>query len=218
MAIWINRWHKGFNRLWLVLSCLLAFAFIGFNWLSGTYTPRTVPPIHYVVLPPGTPLLNPSEIPEAEKQKAEAKLKSYQTRQKWIARGRFVRDLLGSFIIIFAFGHGVFFVVRWIVRGFRLILLLVGALVIIGCGEGGRDLYPGAPVVSIKEISVDWVEPQIIGSVDVVRDGRQVQIPIFAEGELGQVRIHYLLSVLEPLPYDIKVKLALSGRSETRNG
>ena len=35
MAIrWVNRWHKGFNRLWLVFSVIVAaigFA-VGFQW------------------------------------------------------------------------------------------------------------------------------------------------------------------------------------------
>ncbi|RKU11902.1 hypothetical protein C6502_07360 [Candidatus Poribacteria bacterium] len=36
----------------------------------------------------------------------------------WRARGLFVRDTLGSFTVIFGFGHGVFCLVAWIVRGF----------------------------------------------------------------------------------------------------
>ena len=120
---WLNKYHKGFNRLWLVLSCLMAFAFVGVKWLAGAYKPRTAPPIIYEVVPPGTPPPRVTPMTEAEKQKkkkkAEAELKTYQTRQKWIVRRRFVRDLLGGFIVTFAIGHGVFLVVWWIIRGFR---------------------------------------------------------------------------------------------------
>ena len=42
-----------------------------------------------------------------------------QKTRVWQARGRFIRDLLGSFIFAFAIGHGVFLVVWWIIRGFR---------------------------------------------------------------------------------------------------
>ena len=129
MAIWINRWHKGFNRLWLVLSCLLAFAFVGLKGLAGAYKPRTFPPTppgSYRVLPPARPRSGqkpkPKPMTEAEKrkkQKAETELKTYQTRQKWIERGRAVRDLFLSFIVTFVFGHGVFYLVVWIIRGFR---------------------------------------------------------------------------------------------------
>ena len=37
----------------------------------------------------------------------------------WKARGRFVRDLFAGFIVAFVFGHGVFYLVVWIIRGFR---------------------------------------------------------------------------------------------------
>ena len=38
MAIrWLNNYHRGFSRLWLVFSCLLTFAVVGFNWLLGGY-------------------------------------------------------------------------------------------------------------------------------------------------------------------------------------
>ena len=70
-----------------------------------------------------------------------------------------MRDTLGSFIVIFGSGHGVFCLVAWIVRGFRLILRVVVALTIIGCTEGGSDLYSDAAVVIIKKTSVDWVDP-----------------------------------------------------------
>ena len=118
---WLNKVHRGFNRLWLILSCLVAFAFTSLNVLIGGYK---------VVYP-----LNPyfiwsdrvkTEMTETEKQQNQALVDKWyeqeDKRQKtkvWKARGRFVRDLLGSFIVTFALGHGVFFVVWWIVRGFR---------------------------------------------------------------------------------------------------
>ena len=118
---WLNKYHKGFNRLWLLFSCLLAFAFVGLRWWGGVYKPRIEPPVHDAILLPRRPgqKPKPKQTTEAEKQKKEDELKAYQTRQEWIERGRTVRDLLGSFIITFAMGHGVFLVVWWIIRGFR---------------------------------------------------------------------------------------------------
>lgn len=37
----------------------------------------------------------------------------------------------------------------------QLILLVVGALVLIGCTTGDNIVYPGAPIVSLKKTSVD---------------------------------------------------------------
>ena len=127
MAIWINRWHKGFNRLWVVFSCLLAFAFVGLKGLAGAYKPQTYPPTRGGLtigppLAPGASSRKPRPMTKAEKQakqKKEVELKAYQTRQKWIERGRAVRDLCLSFIVTFVFGHGVFYLVVWIIRGFR---------------------------------------------------------------------------------------------------
>ena len=76
-----------------------------------------------------------------------------------------MRDTLGSFIVIFGFGHGVFCLVVWIGQSFRLILLVVGVLTIIGCTEGGSDLYSDASIVSIKKTSVDWVDPHERGNL-----------------------------------------------------
>ena len=58
-----------------------------------------------------------AEAIEVEK-KYQDWVKTYPQR-KWKARGRFLRDLLGAFIVTFAIGHGVFLVVWWIIRGFR---------------------------------------------------------------------------------------------------
>lgn len=116
---WINKYHRGFNRLWLVFSCVLAFAFVGLKW--WVYKPRIESLVGDAILLPRRPAQKPKprQMTEAEKQKKEDELKAYQTRQEWIERGRTVRDLLGSFIITFAMGHGVFLVVWWIIRGFR---------------------------------------------------------------------------------------------------
>ena len=174
MAIrWINNYHRGFNRLWLVLSCLVAFAFVGFKWLSGLsgYSVRK-PEWGWIVYPVGTNLekISPirtrmreqwrewyvnnqlsSELPSVAELLTKSRIlkdvesmkeakyfsknaleeiidqvikreKAYQEQVKtypqrvWKARGRFVRDLLGTFIVTFAFGHGVFVVVYWITK------------------------------------------------------------------------------------------------------
>ncbi len=202
MAIrWVNNYHRGFNRLWLVLSCLIAFAFVGLNVLDEAYMvqypmydgpdPYDIDP-HYrdqysrkhptstmttdsgrqfSIQPPGylrdresvarrviivrvvdliyksgDDGLDKERILEDVQSMKEAKyfttddLKSlidykvtekqnriseeqeqekiYQKR-KWMAWGRIVRDSLGTFIVTFAFGHGVFVVAYWIIKGFR---------------------------------------------------------------------------------------------------
>ena len=103
-----------------------------------------------------------------------------------------------------------------IYRGFRLIVLGLSALVIIGCTENNQSVsqqspelekiaYPGAPIVSIQQTSVDWeyVPPP---SNSGLRD------------RVGQIEILYRLEVQEPPPYAIKVRLKVDGRSETVDG
>ena len=122
---WLNKYHKGFNRLWLVFSIIGGVAGVGLNALMGGY--RIVSYDNFlwhsrqvIIMPKG---VYPESQTESEKQKAqktyEAKQKAYETKQKWKVRGRFVRDLLGALIVTFAIGHGVFFVVWWIIQGFR---------------------------------------------------------------------------------------------------
>lgn len=173
MAIqWINNYHRGFNRLWLVLSIIGGFAIVGVHALAGRYTARhpALDGIYWgnshwlerernhehvalarraiinrvvdLVYAAGDDGLEKEKILEDVRLMREAKVfttdslkkqidegiskvqrmqkddKIYQKR-KWKARGRFVRDLLGAFIVTFAFGHGVFLVVYWIIKGFR---------------------------------------------------------------------------------------------------
>ena len=193
-VLWLNKYHRGFNRLWLVVSCLLTFSFVGVNWLSDAYKVYIYENVNRYKYNSRGEFLNSKESkikkrvqkrwhewvvneerisPEKnngvlfdeeidrfldkhlgesssvkgqifrdvdsmkesqsftktqlntiidntiayEKQIQEAK-KTYPKR-KWKARARFIRDLLGSFIVAFAFGHGVFCIVVWIIRGFR---------------------------------------------------------------------------------------------------
>ena len=174
MAIrWINNYHRGFNRLWLVLAVIGAFAFVVLNAWIGKY--RVDKPGGRIrVFPVGVSIEKASPIASRvskqwrewyakDKQRSkssameflvklsifkevqsmkEAKHFSKDTLEKiideeikrekayqeqvrkypsrvWRARGRFARDLLGTFIVTFAFGHGVFLVVYWIIKGFR---------------------------------------------------------------------------------------------------
>ena len=103
------------------------------------------------------------------------------------------------------------------------VLLVVAALMIIGCTEvvvqKEEHLYPGAPTVSIKQASVEWQEPQILGYSDTIFEGRVVQVPIYGEGgQWGWVQVQYRLEAHEQLPYAIKVKLKIDGRSDTQHG
>ena len=124
---WLNKYHRGFNRLWLAVSIIGAVATVGVYARAGGYRIMSYNNFLWIdgritVMPPG---VYPPPPTESAKQKAyqpsenDKAYEAYVKKQKWITRGRFVRDLLGSFIIAFAVGHGVFLVVWWIIRGFR---------------------------------------------------------------------------------------------------
>ena len=149
---WLNKYHRGFNRLCLVFCIVGAFAFVGLNALMGGY--KGVYSLNSYCIPERTKAkttevenqrVNSDETLDAvakdrvaegltlEQAIADIPLEDRDVfkrlwyelvdkRQKtkvWQARGRFVRDLLGAFIVTFAIGHGVFLVVWWIIRGFR---------------------------------------------------------------------------------------------------
>ena len=59
---WINKYHKGFNRLWLVFSIVGAFAFVGLNALTGGY--KGVYPLNPYFIPERTKV----KMTEVEKQ------------------------------------------------------------------------------------------------------------------------------------------------------
>lgn len=82
---------------------------------------------------------------------------------------------------------------------------MVGVLMLIGC-TGDKIVYPDAPIVSIKETSVEWVKSK-----------RTKQFGAEKLWEGWVVEIRYILEAKEPLPYDIKVKLIISRRSETQD-
>ena len=179
--LWLNRYHRGFNRLWLVISCLLTFAFVSIIWLSGEYKVDVYENVrdYWRFRRLAYENLGDSDegkikervqrrwrewfVNDKRKNKAESlinessvkariftdvrsmtKAKSFTEKQLhvvidkaikyekerqaaeqtypkrlWKARGRFVRDLLGSFIVVFGFGHGVFCIIVWIIRGFQ---------------------------------------------------------------------------------------------------
>ena len=88
------------------------------------------------------------------------------------------------------------------------VLLVVGGIVSLGCGEHSTDVgdisrvkYSGASIVSLHKTSVDW---EYEGSRYSLR--------------VGRIKILYRLSVLEPLLYDIEVRLKVEGRSKTVDG
>ena len=206
MAIrWVNNYHRGFNRLWLVLAVMGAFVFVTFNMLMGEYKVSKLPSVRYPLYRPDVAYrpdedmikqhareqwrelnakstkdgLTVEEIEDISENKDKSKdlleslrkrglpgnkdepkdrikrrifrsvksmkeakdfkkdeliklideaiekekkyqdwVKTYPQRV-WKARGRFVRDLLGTFIVTFVFGHGVFLVIYWIIIGFR---------------------------------------------------------------------------------------------------
>ena len=165
MRIWLNKTHRGFNRLCIALAAMGTFAFIGFNALTGKYRVYklgerfTVGGTYEQTIKERVRKrwrewsVNDTNKPISEEYSAKARiLKDVQSMEEakyfskdkieklidktierereyidwektypqkvWKARGLFVRNTLGSFIVIFGFGHGVFCLVAWIVRGF----------------------------------------------------------------------------------------------------
>ena len=171
---WLNKYHKGFNRLWLVFSIVGVFAFVGFNWLKETYNVSFEYPSEKWVKPlniKGAPdfdewmlsmrstnlwhkwFINEKKSPADETvvrarilkdvqsmkearsftkiqlnavvdnaityKKQEQAAKSAYSRNKRRAQTRRIGHLLGAFIMTFAIGHGVFYLIIWIIRGFR---------------------------------------------------------------------------------------------------
>jgi len=197
---WLNNYHRGFNRVWLVVSIIGGVAGVGLRALTGGYTaqypeysgadPYDIDPHYweqysrkhsrtmttkegrkYSIMPPdyrydsefvarraiivrvvylirnsaadeldnerileNVRLMKESKFFTTDNIKAlidykvaeqhenlaeEQKRERIYQKKKWMALGRFVRDLLGVVIVTFAAGHGVFLVVWWIIRGFR---------------------------------------------------------------------------------------------------
>ena len=167
MRIWLNKTHRGFNRLCVALAAVGAFAFIGFNALTGKYRVykpgerftvdgtyehtikervrkrwrewfvndehknRSVSEEYSAKARILKDVQSMTEAKYFSKDKLEKLIDKTIKREKeyldwaktypkkvWRARGLFVRDMLGVFIVTFAFGHAVFRVVVWIGRGF----------------------------------------------------------------------------------------------------
>ena len=167
MRIWSNKTHRGFNRLCVALAAVGAFAFIGFNALTGKYRVykpgerftvggtyeqtikervrkqwrewfvndehknRSVSGEYSTKARILKDVQSMKEAKHFSKDKLEKLIDKTIEREKeyldwaktypkkmWKARGLFVRDTLGSFIVIFGLGHGVFCLVAWIGRGF----------------------------------------------------------------------------------------------------
>ena len=70
---------------------------------------------------------------------------------------------------------------------FRIVIIVFG--IMFGCSVEHDIQYPGAPIITIKQTS--W-EPQ-------------------QQGQDYPMRLRYRLESNEPLPYDIRVKLAIQG-------
>lgn len=121
---WINNYHKGFNRVWLVISaigvCLCVFYLEneGVYWdLSRSWRhDRTNEVITEVY----------ANLSESEKHNfdtyryelrshVEAKLYDRMKEKIWEYR---ILSLFGGYIIVFVIGHGCFCLVVWMIRGF----------------------------------------------------------------------------------------------------
>ena len=97
MAIrWLNNYHRGFNRLWLVLSFLAALLALWITWESRVISTEKV-----------------------EDSERTAGTYHFIYESVFTARVRAFQTMLVTFIVIFGLGHGVFLVAYWIIRGFR---------------------------------------------------------------------------------------------------
>ena len=136
-----NKIHRGFTRLWLVVSIVLALVVVGLIANTGEYV----------------------EFPDRNEPNP--------VFLKWrldIA----VIHLLVAFVGISGVGHGVFFLGRWIVRGFRLILLGLSALVIIGCTTDDKGECKMPRITKIEDLMF-LVELRSVYYVNTGIDGKE---------------------------------------------
>ena len=125
---WINSLHRGFNRVLVVVSVIGACLFVWVKHVDRAYhVPAPSPPM--IIMPMGSESWSKEEQNRAEQRYREREnykkqdayyreaVKTYPIRV-WIARGLGVLHLLLAFLIIFAIGHGGFYLVVWVIRGF----------------------------------------------------------------------------------------------------
>ena len=77
----------------------------------------------------------------------------------------------------------------------RVLLMVCGFVVFVGCGAGdtfSNIQYPNAPVISIKQTKIIWYDKGLF--------------------------LQYRLEATEPLPYDVEIKLSVSGTSQSADG
>ena len=194
----VLNWQKGFNRFWLLITAVVVFG----GFIAITVNPHN------------------ESLPESLQE-----ISVFVTALFNLVMSAFVS------VLFFVLGSGVHVVILWndlwcesaalrekdssamankIYRGFRLILLGVGSLVIIGCTRTDQSVspespelekiaYPGAPIISIQKTSVAW---EVRDSTTHDASGNLVK-ETFKDAAL----IRYLLEAQEPLPYDIEVDL-----------
>ena len=99
-----------------------------------------------------------------------------------------------------------------ILRPIRTAIFTTMAMLLLGCTitdetvspetqELAKIQYLGAPIVSIKQTSVDW-------EYKVSRNPPRA----------GRIKVLYRLETEKPLPYDMKVRLKVQGRTNTVEG
>ena len=140
MAIrWINNYHRGFNRLWLIISVMIAcFVVFGVNaWWNEKYRDKTafyladlkekakqkqsqkqsMTPTKFLESLEENPLPGTKEYEQAKLRQAERERKML-VAARWKTRALMGWDSLLTFLITFVIGHGCFCLVVWVIRGF----------------------------------------------------------------------------------------------------
>ena len=77
----------------------------------------------------------------------------------------------------------------------RVLLVVYALVVLVGCGADdtfSNIQYPNAPIISIKQTKLTWHDKGLL--------------------------FQYRLEAKEPLPYDIEVKIAVNGTSQSADG
>ena len=118
---WINNYHKGFNRLWLVIALIPTL-------VVSLYQMRQ-PRLYYNKADAQAMEEHNKKVHENWKPTPYGESPARGNPPTLYYRGsresvfqtcfRVFRYTLVTFIIIFGFGHGVFLVIYWIIKGFR---------------------------------------------------------------------------------------------------
>lgn len=131
---WINNYHRGFNRVWLIVSVIVACLVVAYLADEGKYRVGDKPYLKAILLnlPSDSSYWTQTDWAKFNRQWTEQewdafteqdwarywKAEETYSNKIWNARLLGVFHFLLIFVIIFAIGHGSFYLVTWMIRGF----------------------------------------------------------------------------------------------------